>query len=83
MLAVECDAESDGHGIRVATPRKLPQNIQNEWNCHPHSRGSWEEYNYYLYPNFAPPEVGPLWGPGLGARQTGIRAGRFLGNKTL
>ena len=29
LLAVECDAESDGHGIRVAAPRKLLQNIQS------------------------------------------------------
>ena len=28
MLVVECDTESDGHEFRVATPCKLPQNIQ-------------------------------------------------------
>ena len=66
MLAVECDAESDGHGIRVATPRKLPQNIQNEWNCHPHSRGSWEKYNYYLNHNFRAPRGRAAVGSGFG-----------------
>ena len=27
MLVVECDTESDGHGLWVVTPRKLPRNV--------------------------------------------------------
>ncbi|XXG85695.1 hypothetical protein AAC387_Pa11g0729 [Persea americana] len=38
------------------------------WNCHPHTRGSWEKYNCYLNPNFSLHEVGPLQGLGLGSR---------------
>lgn len=56
---VECNAESDGHGLRVATSRKLPQKVLMCWkSCIPHTRGSWGEILLITYYPIHVPEVG-------------------------
>ena len=62
MLAVECEVEFDGHGIRVAKPLKLPQNIPSVLELVILTQADPGRNIIVLNPIFALPEVGPLQG---------------------
>ena len=56
MLTVECDTESDGHGLRVAMPRKLSRNVLDVFGIFvilTHADPG-EKYIYNLLPNSCP-----------------------------